>query len=81
MDIEQLKNEMIERFTLHEKAILIIDQKIDTTREELKQELHEAMDRILTGQDAMIRILDRIETEKIFLGERIKRVEEKVAIL
>lgn len=81
MDIEQLQQDMMDRFALHEKALFIIDQKIDTAREELKKELHDALDTILTGQDKMVRILERLETEKVFLGERVSRVEQKIGMM
>ncbi len=43
-----------------------------------KDEFNEKMDRVLDGQDKTMAILTRLDQERVFTVERIKRIEDEV---
>jgi hypothetical protein len=45
-----------------------------------KHEFYEFKDEILTGQDKMITILERLDQERVFTNEAVKRLEAQVEV-
>lgn len=45
----------------------------------IRDEFDKKMDRVLDGQDKMMVILQRLDQERLFTFERVRRIEEEVA--
>ena len=53
------------------------EERLDSIDEKLKK--LDRFDEVLAGQDKMISILDRVDQERVFTNEAIKRLEKDVA--
>lgn len=58
------------------EKLIELDQKIDNTVR--KEEFTRFRDEVLTSQDKMITILQRLDEERVFGNQWVKGIEEKV---
>jgi predicted nucleic acid-binding Zn-ribbon protein len=63
------------RFDAHDKRFDALEKRFDT----LEQEMSEMRNEYLVGQDRIIKILERLDQERVFTTEWIRRIEGELA--
>ncbi len=80
------EDKIIKKLDHHEKRLDKITDKLlehDETLKHIKEEMatRDDVDKILNGQDKMIQLFTRIDQERLFGNERMKRLETDVKMI